>query len=286
MLNASLLLLACLPHCNAQGSPQPPTLSCRYTNVAPLIDGVRDDLWSRTKPLKVVVAEALGGDHPHTVEVRSLYTKTHTYFLAKWADATKSDMRDPYVWNAATGAYDRPSLPDDQFAIEFPIKGDFAVSMLTTKRSYTADVWHWKAGRGNPIGWVDDKYHIVSATKLDDPKAVEHKLHSNRSVWILRAQDSGTSAYKVKDKPMEFSESVVDSFIQQVPSGSLADVRGKGIHNGDGWTLEMSRKLATGNSDDAVVDPTKTMTFAIAVLNDELYEEHSVSTAISLRFVR
>lgn len=79
----------------------------------------------------------------------------------------------------------------------------------------------------------------------------------------------------------------MDSFLQQEPDGGMADVRGKGVHDGKGWTLEMGRKLNTSHPvDDAVVDLKADNRCAIAALDDELYEEHSVSSLILLRFVR
>ena len=58
------------------------------------------------------------------------------------------------------------------------------------------------------------------------------------------------------------------------------------MYDGKGWTLEMSRNFNTVHpEDDAVLDPTRDNTCAIAVLNDELFQEHSVSTVITLRFV-
>jgi hypothetical protein len=46
----------------------------------------------------------------------------------------------------------------------------------------------------------------------------------------------------------------------------------------------MSRRFDTGHDDDTVIDPSKEMVCAIAVLNDELYWRHSVSPRIQLRF--
>ena len=262
--------------------PWPVIWESRYTRKPPVIDGLLDDVWKHAKPVTVIVREAMGGDHPKLVVLRALHTTDSVYIAAEWPDATKSDMRDPYVWNPQTNKYDRPSKPDDQFAIEFPIKGDFAISMLTVTREFTADVWHWKAGRGNPIGWVDDKYHIISQKPL--PEAKKHALHGGRSVYIVRLQDSGTPSFKLKPEPQSYQGDVVDSFEHQEPSGSVADVRGKGVHNGKSWFLEMSRKFNTGHPDDAVIDPSKDNICAIAVMDDELYEEHSVSTVIVLRF--
>jgi hypothetical protein len=231
----------------------------------------------------VIVREAMGGDHPKAVVLRALHTDDSLYIAAEWPDATKGDMRDPWIWNALAMKYERPSRPDDQFAIEFPIKGDFGISMLTVTREFTADVWHWKAGRGGPIGWVDDKYHVISQKPL--PEAKTHALHGGRTVYIARLQDSGTSSFRPKPEPQTHQGAVVDSFEQQEPSGSLADVRGKAIHNGRSWLLEMGRKFNTGHpGDDAVIDPKKDNVCAVAVLDEELYEEHSVSTVIVLRF--
>jgi len=91
----------------------------------------------------------------------------------------------------------------------------------------------------------------------------------------------------LKPKPAAFEGTVVDSFEQRQPGSSLADVRGKGIHdaNAKNWTLEMSRKFNTGHNDDAVIDPSKDNICAIAVLDDELYWEHSISSLITLRLV-
>jgi hypothetical protein len=205
------------------------------------------------------------------------------YVLAQWPDTTRSDMRDPYVWNPQKKQYERPTKPDDQFALEFPIEGSFEINMLTTSSGYVADVWHWKAGRGNPVGWVDDKRHIIGAKP--GVKSREYQLGGHGTVHIARPTDHGDSSYTVKPKPDHYIGDVVDSFVPHEPSGSLADVRGKGVHNGTGWTLEMARKLDTGHPDDAVIDRSKDNTCAIAVLDDELYWRHSVSGLLILRFV-
>ncbi|MBI2298614.1 MAG: hypothetical protein HYU66_06625 [Armatimonadetes bacterium] len=265
----------------AQPSPIP--WESRPTATLPEIDGRLDDVWQSAKTLNVFVREALGGDHPKPVTLRALHTKDTLYVAAQWPDKTKSDQRDPYVWDAEKKAYERSSRPDDQFALEFAMKGDFTISMLTVMREFTADVWHWKAGRGNPIGWVDDKYHVISQTPV--PGAKQHALHGGRSVYILRALDAGTPSYKVRPAPATHEGDVVDSYEPQPPTGSAADVRGKGVHDGDGWTLEMARRLDTGHpEDDAVLAPGRPNLCAIAVLDDELYEEHSVSTLIALHF--
>lgn len=250
--------------------------------LAPIIDGVQDDVWSKAKPVAVEVREAIGGAGPRMVTLRAVYTKDTLYVLAQWKDPSRSDMRDPYVWNASKSTYERPAKPDDQFALEFPMSGQFDHNMLSTEREFEADVWHWKAGRGNPNGWVDDKRHIIRHSSFEGAK--EYRLGGHATVFIARPNDLGTVPYKTRPAPTSQTGDVVDSFEPQEPTGSCADVRGKGAHDGSMWTLEMARKLSTGQPDDAVLHLDRENPCAIAVLDDELYWHHSVSQLIHIRF--
>ncbi len=265
------------------GHQAPLLWEAAYSTAKPSIDGMTDDVWSKAKPLRVVVREALGGTTPKQVILRALYTDDSLYVLAIWPDATRSDMRDPYVWDPRKKAYQRPTRPDDQFALQFPIEGDFQVNMLATDSAFVADVWHWKAGRGNPTGWVDDKRHIIGQSPSVGGR--EYSLGGRGTMHIARPTDDGNPPYATKPKPREYIGDTVDSYEPNEPGGSRADVRGKGVHDGTGWTLEMARKLNTGHADDAVVYRNKDNPCAIAVLDDELYWHHSVSQLLVLRLV-
>jgi hypothetical protein len=96
--------------------------------------------------------------------------------------------------------------------------------------------------------------------------------------------DEGNPSYARKAKPTTYISDVVNSYVSQPPSGSVADVRAKGLHDGAAWTLEISRKLNTGHSDDAVIEVHEDNPCAIAILDDELYWRHSVSQLLLLRF--
>lgn len=268
----------------ARANQSPLVWVASYVPTAPTVDGEIDDVWRQAKPITVTVREALGGTAPISVTLRAMYTEDSLHILATWPDRTPSTMRDPYVWNATTRSYDRPTKPDDQFALEFPLSGDFQINMLNTKNEFIADVWHWKAGRGNPVGWVDDKRHIITQKPTEDTK--EYSLGGHAKVYIARPMDEGSPSYVVKPKPEQYVGDVVDSFEPHEPSGSLADVRGRAVHDGQRWTLEMSRRLSTGHSDDVVLDATREIPCAIAVLNDELYWDHSVSELLTLKFER
>lgn len=267
---------------NVASAGEPDVLVAAYTAEAPTIDGKIDGPWSLASPLRVIVREAIGATNPKEVSIKALYTDQALYVLAEWPDTTLSDMRDPYIWNAESEQYERPSKPDDQFALEFPIDGDFEVNMLTTDHEYTADVWHWKAGRSNPQGFADDKRHLISKSPIDGAKI--YALGGHAIVYIARPMDAGTPSYRERQKPDVYEAEVVDSFVSQEASGSVADVRAKGTHDGTGWTLELTRIFDTGHDDDAVIHPDGDNRFAIAILNDELYWRHSVSGLLHLRF--
>lgn len=268
----------------ASSSAQAPPLewTSTYTTTPPGIDGGIEGAWDAAVPLRVTIREALGGGAPREVVLRALHTDDALYVLAQWPDITRSDRRDPYVWNTEIEAYERPTLADDQFALEFPLAGEFDISMLPEGKSYIADVWHWKAGRSNLDGWVDDKRHIISPEPVDG--ALPYQLGGRASVYIARPMDEGLAGYKTVDMPQDFQGDIVPSYETQTPSNSQADIRGKGVHNGTGWTLEMVRRFNTGNADDTAIDPRGEIVCAIAVLDDELYWHHSVSQQLVLRF--
>lgn len=277
---SATLLLSCYPSF-AQDSPL--MWESTYTTTPPTMDGSVDSVWTTSKALTVPIREAIGGRSSGDVILRALHTSDSLYVLAQWADLTRSDMRDPYIWNSQNAEYERPTTPDDQFALEFPLAGDFQVTMLPAQGSYIADVWHWKAGRSNLGGWVDDKRHIISHEPIED--ALVYSLGGHNTVYMVRPMDEGRPAYAVIPKPTSFEGEVIPSYEPQEPNGSVGDIAGKGVHDGRGWTLEMTKKFNTGNEDDMVLDPTMLISCAIARLDDELYFNHSVSQEISLRFL-
>lgn len=58
--------------------------------------------------------------------------------------------------------------------------------------------------------------------------------------------------------------------VVQEPSGSVADIRASGVWKGGRWTLELKRKLNTGNPDDRVLEPGKVYDIGFAVFEDKV----------------
>ena len=145
-----------------------------FTSMPPLIDGHIDEVWGKTKPLTVVVREAFGGSPSRHVILRALYTDDMLYVLAQWPDTTRSDMRDPYVWNPQKQQYERPTKPDDQFALEFPIEGSFEINMLTTSGD-------WRTGQSWKLISPPPRKAAPSWSRRTSPSASGRKRKSNGS---------------------------------------------------------------------------------------------------------
>ena len=68
------------------------------------------------------------------------------------------------------------------------------------------------------------------------------------------------------------------------PSGSAADVRGKGRWTNGRWTVELSRKLNTGYADDTTFDTARTYKMGVAIFDRSEDIDHLVSDMIELVF--
>ena len=67
------------------------------------------------------------------------------------------------------------------------------------------------------------------------------------------------------------------------PTGSIADVKAKGVWRDGKWYLELARKLDTGHADDAVIPAAGEIEIAIAGFNGVSGKRHSVSETLVLK---
>lgn len=136
-----------------------------------------------------------------TVVMRAAYTATDLYMQIEWQDATATnDMnRRRFLFNGpnetgGTVAGWSSQLNDDKFAIAFDINGaadgsgTFATKGCTVgchgsmnPEMGSMDVWHWKASRSNPMGYVNDQWADPAGRKNDggDPIEVRNWKVSN-----------------------------------------------------------------------------------------------------------
>lgn len=128
-----------------------------------------------------------------TVLMRAAYTADNLYMLIEWTDpaGTLNANRRRFLYNGpdeAGGTVNGWSsqLNDDKFALAFDIAGaadgtgTFAEKGCTVgchgsmnPTVGTMDIWHWKASRSNPMGYVNDQWGDPAGRKNDAGDAIE-----------------------------------------------------------------------------------------------------------------
>jgi len=283
----------------------------------PIIDGVVDSAWEGASPLTIRVMGGRNLPNGSTeVILRAIYTDDNIYFLAQWKDPTESLRRSPWQkqtdgsWRKLSDPTDRGGdnnlFYEDKFAMLWNIsipdleKNSWMVvahlgegkpygNKYTLNPGETADMWHWKGVRTNPVGQVDDQY--LDSTRYDKAKAPEAGRKSDPKTaggyfdnineaktgpkwatkgnnpappyWILDSEKEpiDDSKYKPGD---EVPGIVVAPFV-----GDRADISARGIWKDGVWTLEFGRKLVTGSQFDIQFsDLKKAYLFGAAVFDN------------------
>lgn len=254
--------------------------------VAPKIDGAPDDAaWTATAEVKLD-AECRGGPNKGKktpVTIRATYDDQNVYFLLRWQDATEDKTHKSYVWNEEKKAYEAGKDLEDNAALSFPIRGKFTADMLSGEDELW-DAWHWKAFRTGPAGYAMDRTHVFSATKPEG-KAAEFDARSGKKVWIARPEDKGDSVTKENPAPKDKQATPPAHYEAVKPSGSAADIRTGQSYKDGWWTVEFSRKLNTGNADDAALAAPGKVSMGIAVFDKSEHENHYTAGPITLVFV-
>lgn len=201
IMSFSIIFVILLASCSSSPSLPADTIGAVKTDSAPKIDGVIDDVWSKTKPISINVSEGNGlTNGSTTVDLRATYTSDSIYFLAQWADGTESLRRSPWV-EQADGSWamlkdpndkggDNNLYYEDKMAFIWNINDSIAGfnergctvtchtgegkpfgNKYTQNAGEIGDIWHWKGVRTNPVGQFDDQY--VDNTRYDPQKAPE-----------------------------------------------------------------------------------------------------------------
>lgn len=155
----------------------------------------------------------------------------------------------------------------------------------------TADVWYWMAHKTNPKGYADD-LSLQSTGFMGD---------SGDSCWIPNISDD-LPQFMNQDEPgrnltflhdtlttTNFYSTLswkgsdrVPGYLLQLPSGSRSNVHVVASHNGNKWTLEMKRRLDSGDVTSADVqfnpDTEANVDFHVVVYDNQDSGNHAHST--------
>jgi hypothetical protein len=280
------------------------TLHSKEVETAPVIDGVADDAaWTEatsiTTTIGITFKSVYKGDEIFFLAIwsdstKDIIKKEWIFDDPEWDIESSEEDSLAFNWNI-----------DDSVA-DFNNQGCAVLchppQMKTNAASEKVDVWEWKSARTNPSGWIDDKWMGPSGRDGDDKVAggIEENKQTLDFVddpedhddvplyWEPNAQgddaksitqseiDSGeakeiTEAFsngslKDEDGTTIPSNTVIPFYYQSKPAGSRGDISAAGAWVDGKWTLEFSRKLNTGESDDIQFnDLDKSYYFGIAI---------------------
>ncbi len=252
-----ILLFMCLT-CLLVGSAEAAqNLIAIQTDTAPKIDGYGNDLAWKNAPILMTKDRVTN----ISIELQAAYTTDHVFIKAKFPDNSENREHKSLVWDKEKQLYRTSSKREDSFVIKWsmePIPIDLS---LQSELPYKADIWFWKAFRTDPMGYADDKYHIVNTQKAD--KSLEIITPSHKRLYLSRTSDKGKSTYKSITYD-QFIDEIVPRYQHRKPEGSRADVAAKGVWSNSYWTIEFKRALETGNPDDLQFDPTIQYQFGVS----------------------
>lgn len=243
----------------------------------PAIDGNADD-WQAYQAVDIPLEGVLDIKN---VSVKSGIAGDEVFFIFQWKDSTHDSDHKPYLWDAAKEKYSTGDQSEDRFSINFDMEGDFTHDWLSGN-SFKADMWHWKAARSNPIGLAQDKLTII--TTEPSKKAYTTTAKNGQTIYILRPSDAGDELYKTARYATKEKDRMPKYILNGDAKGSIADVKAKGVWDNGLWTLELKRKLNTGNPDDRVFTKGNRVLAAIAVFDHSGDAVHNISKTLTFQF--
>ena len=115
------------------------------------------------------------------------------------------------------------------------------------------------------MGLAHDKHWIVSDKPVK--KAKKFTTPDGKTVYVRRKSDKGSRLYKPTRYDVKQKDVMPRYKLNKSPTGSIADVKAKGVWRDGRWYLEIARKLNTGNADDAVISAKGSIEIAVAAFN-------------------
>lgn len=238
--------------------PEEMEVICKYAEIPPSLDGVADDpVW-----LQLTETETLDYSSQRPITLKTYHDSENIYFLAKYPDRSASTEHKTLVWNDKEQVYIEGMDREDVLVLKWSMTGGNMSYNRNLIEPHTADIWFWKACRSNPAGYLDDKYNIVSTEKTKESLVLISDKYDN--LYLQRKGDEGLSSYS-EEMFFEYLGPAVRKFYPREPQGSRADIKGKGNWSDGFWTIEISRKLDTGNTDDVVIGVGGSYIFGVSL---------------------
>jgi len=278
--------------------------------------------WDKAKEAKLVLVGA-GTVEGKQIELKakSVYTQDEIFFSFEWPDKDKSMNKNR--WKYTNGKWSKFKGDEDRLGVtweinridKFATKGCAVLCHNESKnekewfyavssKNEKADLWHWKAVRSNPVGYLEDGYVITNPSK-EPEKGRKRDAGSGTKAKSNRTKDKSKPAYmqdpakkpsiegsllvneavKINDYSIFKDGDEIPGYMLHTPwKESFGDVKTKGVWENGKWIVVLSRKLDTGYDDDVQYNTRKKYPFAIAVF-DNAHEHNSYnSEPLKLQF--
>ncbi|MFC2085402.1 ethylbenzene dehydrogenase-related protein [Bacteroidota bacterium] len=237
------------------------------------------------------------------VELNAMADGQYLYISASWSDETESIQKNEWSFDGSSWS---KSGNEDRFSFVWDVgengsDGANCATMchgdgLMRTNTGKVDVWHWKAARGNAVGFVDDKYWSTDDRHSDDGTSA-YSDNSNDGTGkpsfmasgdpgantnFLGADAATINAYDpfqvVSPHRMEeaiaFDENasfnsgdVIPGYILRIPQGDRASVQSAGRYEDGVWTVEFKRPYA-GSENDFEVVPGSSVDFTHEIFDN------------------
>ncbi len=276
----------------AEPSPRPePTATPLVIKVvklskSPVVDGSATD-WGSIPAVKIPVRPAYNNDPKARYGkgealLKAGYFGDKVYFMVQWKDTTKNATHKSFIWDTEQERYRAGKDREDRFIFKFFIRGTYSTSPLAGWPS-VSDIWHWKAYRSNSAGLAHDKSHIIAFTKI--PKSKTYAASNGKTIWFARPSDKGDPLYESKRYTEKIEDVMPKYVVNASVTGSVADVKAKGVWGNGKWTLELARKFDTGDHESDVVFKKGSAVKGAIAIYDGVGDWHSsISDTLLFKF--
>jgi hypothetical protein len=115
-------------------------------------------------------------------------------------------------------------------------------------------------------------------------RAYKTIAENGKTVYLYRPSDAGGKIYTSKRYSKKQDPVMPKYIVLRNTSGSITDVKAKGVWKDGKWHLEIKRLLNTGNDDDLVFERGISVKAGIGIFNASETTDHNISDVLVFRF--
>jgi len=260
---------------------------------APMIDGdASDAAWAAAPVSSLGFGPQSGNNGVTGATVQAAYLDEFIYFRVTWTDPTATEDIHRRRWTFDGTMWSKNSENEDRLFFMFDINGAMgtatAGSMAGTTTPFQTtgcamschgdgtmrtdfgrvDIWHWKATRTDPSGYLDDKQMVAANPGGDGRKSDQgaqayfdnangggtepgyrsaRGFQANPDFLFMLGDESDFAEAKTNDAGFANGD-ILPGYVQRFPRNSRADVTTRGTFQSGQWTVEFCRALDSGNT--------------------------------------